>query len=76
MTRARAAGCPSPRLLPSSLGLSLLVPEATGTLNIEVHWGDYHAEPLDAPDKGRDSSANPSGGQHARASEESPVACR
>jgi|GEM_PF-3369549 len=41
---------------PSSLGLSLLVSKQTRQLRVEVNWGDYHAEPLDAPVDGEESS--------------------
>ena len=34
---------------PSSVGLSLLVSGTTGELRVEVSWGDYRAEPMDAP---------------------------
>jgi hypothetical protein len=40
---------------PSSIGLSLLVSKQTRQLRVEVSWGDYHAEPLDAPVEGEES---------------------
>ncbi len=40
---------------PSSIGLSLLVAKQTRQLQVEVNWGDYHAEPLDAPVDGEES---------------------
>jgi hypothetical protein len=40
-----AAATPVKRpILPSSLGLSVLVPRATKTLEVTVCWGDYHPE--------------------------------
>lgn len=33
--------CTAPSLLPSSMGLSLLVPAGVTTLSVEVTWGDY-----------------------------------
>ena len=40
---------------PSSIGLSLLVSKQTRKLQVEVNWGDYRAEPLDAPVDGEES---------------------
>ena len=40
---------------PSSIGLSLLVSKPTRQLRVEVNWGDYRAEPLDAPVDGKES---------------------
>jgi hypothetical protein len=37
---------------PSSIGLSLLVSEATRRLDVEASWGDYRVEPLEAPQDG------------------------
>ena len=34
---------------PSSIGISLLIAPETRRLKAEVSWGDYRAEPLDAP---------------------------
>jgi hypothetical protein len=42
---------------PSSIGLSLLVSKQTCQLRLEVDWGDYRAEPLDAPVYGEESPA-------------------
>ena len=42
---------------PSSIGLSLLVSKQTRQLRLEVNWGDYRAEPLDAPVDGEESPA-------------------
>ena len=42
---------------PSSIGLSLLVSKQTRQLRVEVNWGDYRAEPLDAPVDGEESPA-------------------
>ncbi len=42
---------------PSSIGLSLLVSKATRQLRVEVNWGDYRAEPLEAAE---DSEEKPS----------------
>ena len=42
---------------PSSIGLSLLVSKQTRQLQVEVNWGDYRAEPLDAPVDGEESPA-------------------
>jgi hypothetical protein len=42
---------------PSSIGLSLLVSRQTRKLQVEVNWGDYRAEPLDAPVDGEESPA-------------------
>ncbi len=39
---------------PSSIGLSLLVPEATRSLDLEVHWGDYHPQGFDDQEKDPD----------------------
>jgi Helicase conserved C-terminal domain len=40
---------------PSSIGLSLLVSRETRQLRVEVNWGDYRAEPLNAPEVGEAS---------------------
>ncbi|MGD0042212.1 MAG: hypothetical protein ABSE84_17710 [Isosphaeraceae bacterium] len=42
---------------PSSIGPSLLVSQQTRQLRLEVNWGDYRAEPLDAPVDGEESPA-------------------
>jgi hypothetical protein len=42
----------------SSIGLSLLVSKPTRQLRVEVNWGDYRAEPLDAPVDGEESPAS------------------
>ncbi len=47
---------------PSSIGLSLLVAKATRTVKVEVHWGDYHGEPPDAPVDGEDAPEPEAGG--------------
>ena len=39
------------------LVLSLLVSKQTRQLRLEVNWGDYRAEPLDAPVDGEESPA-------------------
>src|SRR5688572_17281752 len=35
---------PAPSLLPSSMGLSVLVPAGITKLQAEISWGDYHWE--------------------------------
>jgi hypothetical protein len=50
---------PEPRaarraFFPSSIGLSLLVPKETRRLRVTADWGDYRAEPLDAPEEGEE----------------------
>jgi hypothetical protein len=45
---------------PSSIGLSLLVAKATTAVTLEVHWGDYHAEPEGAPREAGDPPAQES----------------
>ncbi len=42
---------------PSSIVLSLLVSKQTRQLRLEVDWGDYRAEPLNAPVDGEESPA-------------------
>ena len=42
---------------PSSIGLSLLVTKQTRQLRVEVNWGDYRGEPLDAPVDSEESPA-------------------
>jgi hypothetical protein len=46
---------------PSSIGLSLLVPEATRQLKVEASWGDYRGEPLNAPEDGEEMPAPEAG---------------
>ena len=48
---------PAGRFFPSSIGLSLLVSKQTRQLRLEVNWGDYRAEPLDAPVDDEESPA-------------------
>ncbi len=50
---------------PSSIGLSLLVSKQTRKLQVEVNWGDYRAEPLDAPVDGEENPATEAGGRNA-----------
>jgi hypothetical protein len=48
---------------PSSIGLSVLVPGATGRLRVQVDWGDYRAEPLNAPEDGEEKPASEAPGR-------------
>src|SRR5262249_44811583 len=48
---------------PSSIGLSLLVPNETRQLRVTVDWGDYRAEPLDAPEDGPEAPVPEAGGR-------------
>jgi hypothetical protein len=48
---------------PSSIGLSLLVPKETRQLRVTVDWGDYLAEPLDAPEEGEEVPPTEVGGR-------------
>jgi len=48
------------QILPSSMGLSVLVPSASKALDVVVHWGDYHPE---LADDHNDRDADP--GPHA-----------
>ncbi len=50
---------------PSSIGLSLLVPEATRSLDLEVHWGDYHAQGFDDQQKDPDDADGSRAAKHA-----------
>ena len=46
---------------PSSIGLSLLVPNSTRSLRAVVHWGDYHAVPREGEEAALDKAgADPS----------------
>jgi hypothetical protein len=48
---------------PSSIGLSLLVSEATRQLTVEVNWGDYRAEPLEGSRDGEEPATSESVGR-------------
>ncbi|MBV8236680.1 MAG: helicase, partial [Acidimicrobiia bacterium] len=48
---------------PSSIGLSLLVSKATRQLRVEVNWGDYRAEPLEAAEESEEKPSPEVSGQ-------------